>query len=60
VFRGIDFFLVSLLLWTGSWRTLARRYVTLDGVARTEDDIIALLKSRVAPIAEWPEPAAAE
>ena len=31
VFEGLDFFLVSILLWTGQWKTLAKRYVRLDG-----------------------------
>ena len=54
VFEGVDFFLVSILLWTGRWQFLARRFVRLDGQARSNDDIIALLKSRVAPLTEWP------
>lgn len=60
VFEGIDFFLVSILLWTGQWRVLARRFVRLDGSVRSDEDVIAMLKSRVQPIREWPEPAAAE
>jgi fatty acid desaturase len=54
VFRGIDFFLVSILLWTGQWTILANRFVRLDGEPRSNEDVIALLKSRVHPIAEWP------
>jgi hypothetical protein len=50
VFRGIDFFMVSVLLWTGQWRFLARRYVPIDGIVRSEEEIIALLKSRVQPL----------
>jgi len=55
VFEGIDFFLVSVLLWTGQWRLLARRFVRLDGMPRSDDDVIAMLKSRVQPVreAEW-------
>ena len=63
VFEGIDFFLVSILLWTGQWKVLARRYVRLDGKPRSDEEVIALLKSRVHPISSWPEessPAAAE
>lgn len=52
VFEGIDFFLVSVLLWTGQWKVLARRYVRLDGVARSDEEVIALLKSRVRPMSE--------
>lgn len=54
VFEGIDFFLVSILLWTGQWKQLARRFVRLDGKAKSEAEIIALLKSRVMPLSEWP------
>jgi fatty acid desaturase len=50
VFEGLDFFLVSILLWTGSWRTLARRYVRLDGRPKSDEDVIELLKSRVQPV----------
>jgi fatty acid desaturase len=50
VFEGLDFFLVSILLWTGSWRILARRFVRLDGRPRTDEDVIELLKSRVLPV----------
>ncbi len=51
VFEGLDFFMVSVLLWTGQWKTLARRYVRLDGVERSDDEVIALLRSRVQPLA---------
>jgi fatty acid desaturase len=54
VFEGLDFFLVSLLLWTGQWKTLARRYVRLDGVPRSDEDVVAMLKSRVHPVRVWP------
>ena len=62
VFRGIDFFMVSVLLWTGSWKALATRFVRLDGKERSDEDVIAMLKSRVHPLKAWPteEPAAAE
>jgi fatty acid desaturase len=50
VFEGIDFFLVSVLLWTGSWRVLARHFVRLDGKERSDEDVIALLKERVQPV----------
>ncbi len=59
VFQGIDFFLVSVLLWTGQWNVLANRFVRLDGAPRSNEDVIALLKSRVHPIAEWPAESAA-
>ena len=54
VFQGIDFFLVSVLLWTGQWRILAKRYVRI-GEPKTDDEVIALLKARVHPVRaeEW-------
>jgi len=52
VFRGIDFFFVSVLLWTGQWRALAKRFVRLDGMPRSDENVIAMLKSRVAPVRE--------
>jgi len=53
VFERLDFFMVSLLLWTGQWRTLARRYVRLDGAERSDDEVVAMLKARVQPVREW-------
>jgi hypothetical protein len=55
VFEGIDFFLVSVLLWTGQWRILAKKLERLDGRERSEEEVIALLKSRVQPVRleEW-------
>jgi fatty acid desaturase len=50
VFEGLDFFLVSVLLWTGQWRVLAKHFVRLDGKERSDDDVIAMLKSRVHPV----------
>jgi fatty acid desaturase len=52
VFEGIDFFLVSLFLWTGRWKTLARHYVRLDGQEKSDDEVIAMLKARVHPCVE--------
>jgi fatty acid desaturase len=52
VFEGIDFFLVWLLLMTGQWSALARRFVHLPGApVRTQAEIIEFLKERVRPIA---------
>jgi hypothetical protein len=53
VFQGIDFFLVSVLLWTGSWKTLARCYVRIDGKERSDEEVIAMLKARVQPVRVW-------
>lgn len=50
VFEGLDFFMVSVLLWSGQWKTLAKHYVNLDGQQRSHEEIIALLKSRVHPL----------
>jgi fatty acid desaturase len=57
VFQGLDFFLVSVLLWSGQWGVLAKRFVRLDGKPRSDEEVIAMLKSRVHPIreAEWAE-----
>ncbi len=60
VFDGLDFFLVSVLLWTGRWGVLAKRYVRLDGAPRSDEEVIAMLKARVLPVpAEAAEPAPA-
>ncbi len=53
VFEGLDFFLVSVLLWSGQWRVLAKRFVRL-GEPMSDDEVIALLKSRVQPVRSWP------
>ncbi|HKP62458.1 MAG TPA: fatty acid desaturase [Polyangiales bacterium] len=48
VFEGIDFFIVWLLLMTGSWGRLADAYVQLPGAPqRSREQIITLLKQRV-------------
>ena len=52
VFEGLDFFLVSVLLWTGQWKVLAKRFVRL-GEPMTDEEVIALLKSRVQPVRVW-------
>lgn len=54
VFQKLDFFLVSILLWTGQWGTLAKNFVRLDGVVRSDADVIAMLKERVKPVRSWP------
>jgi fatty acid desaturase len=50
VFEGIDFFLVSLLLWTGQYKRLAKHYVRLDGVAKSDEEVIDMLRARVRPL----------
>lgn len=59
VFQGPDFVAVWWLLMWGRYRTLAKCYVNLDGVARSEEEIIQLLKSRLVPIHLAPAPAPA-
>jgi fatty acid desaturase len=49
VFKGLDFFLVSVLLWTGRWNMLAKRFVRL-GEPTSDAEVIAMLKARVQPI----------
>ena len=51
VFEGLDFFIVWLLLMTGSWQRLAKAYVQLPGAPlRNREQIIALLQERVRPL----------
>jgi fatty acid desaturase len=52
VFEKLDFFLVSVLLWTGQWKVLAKRFVRLDGKPRSDEAVIAMLKSRTLPVRE--------
>jgi hypothetical protein len=52
VFEGLDFFLVSVLLWFGRYDVLARRFVRL-GEPRSDEEIIAMLKERVKPVRAW-------
>lgn len=47
IFEGIDFFIVWVLLMTKSYRTLAKHFVDLEDEKRSQEEIIALLKSRV-------------
>lgn len=56
VFEGLDFFLVSLCLWTGQWGVLAKRFVRLDGKPRSDEEVITMLKSRVRPVKRFPDP----
>jgi fatty acid desaturase len=50
VFRDVDFFMVSVLLFLRRYDVLASKFVPLDGVERSQADIIALLKSRTRPV----------
>jgi fatty acid desaturase len=50
VFEGVDFFEVWLLLMTHQYGRLARAFVRLPGApARTDDEVIALIKKRMVP-----------
>jgi fatty acid desaturase len=50
VFRDIDFFLVSVLLFVRRYDVLAKKFVSLDGVERSEAEIIDFLKARTRPV----------
>jgi hypothetical protein len=50
VFEGIDFFQVWALLMLRQHRSLAERLVSLDGVTRSLDERVALLRERLRPI----------
>ena len=54
VFSGIDFFGVWLLLMLHRHRALARAFVQLPGAPqRSEDEVVELLRRRLAPIHDW-------
>ena len=46
MFEKLDFFLVWLFLMLKRYDWLANHYVAIDGQARTQEEIIALLKER--------------
>lgn len=50
VFEGIDFFIVWFFLMTHNYKALAKHYVDLGETPKTDEEIIELLKSRVARI----------
>jgi len=52
VFQGLDFFMVSVLLWAGRYDVLARRFVRL-GEPKTDGEVEALLRERVKPVEQW-------
>jgi fatty acid desaturase len=55
VFAGIDFFGVWLYLMLRRWNALARAFVRLPGApARSDEQVVALLKERLQPIAASP------
>lgn len=52
VFHGVDFFMVSVLLWTRQYGFLTKRFVRMPGDERTDAEIMAFLKSRTRAIAD--------
>lgn len=50
IFEGLDFFLVWGLLMIKNYKTLARHFVDLEEPKRSQEEIIAFLKSRTARI----------
>ena len=57
VFEGIDFFTIWLHLMLRRWNALARAFVRLPGApARSDDQVVALLKERLQPIGQAPAP----
>jgi fatty acid desaturase len=58
VFDGIDLVGIWFLLVTRQHRKLARHFVQLPGApARSDDEVIALFRRRLAPIRNWTTPA---
>jgi len=54
VFDGIDLVGIWFLLVTRQHRRLARHFVRLPGApARSDDEVIALFRRRLAPIRNW-------
>ena len=52
VFHGVDFFMVSVLLWTRQYGFLAKRFVRMPGDERTDAEIISFLKARTRAISD--------
>jgi len=50
VLNGVDFTQVWFMLMTKQYKALAKRFVDLREVKRSEDEVIALLKDRTRPI----------
>jgi fatty acid desaturase len=50
VFQGIDFFVIWFLLVTHNYKYLASKYVDLSDRFKSQDEVIAYLKQRVARI----------
>jgi hypothetical protein len=52
VFDGVDYFEIWLNMMFGRWAWLASKFVQLPGApVRSEEEVIAFLKSRVQPVA---------
>ena len=54
VFAGVDFFQIWALLMFKRYRALARRVVDLGETPRSEDETVALLRSRTRPLGLQP------
>lgn len=52
VFEGLDFFIVSMLLFARRYDFLAKKFVRLPGDTRTHQELVAMLRSRTRPIDE--------
>jgi fatty acid desaturase len=52
VFRGVDFFMVSLFLFLKRYDWLSKRFVRLPGDTRTDADIEVFLRSRTRPVVQ--------
>lgn len=50
IFKETDFFVVWFMLVTGNYKYLAKHYVDIREEFKSEDEIIAFLKRRIAPI----------
>lgn len=54
IFRGLDYFMIWILLMTKQHRFLAKYYVDLTG-KMTVDEIVTLMKSRLKPVVQKQE-----
>jgi hypothetical protein len=52
VFQGLDFFMISVLLFLGRYDVLARRFVRLPGDARTDAEVMTFLRTRTLRIGD--------
>lgn len=50
VFKETDFFMVAVLLFLRRYDILAKKFVSIDGVERTQPEVEAFLKARTRPV----------